>query len=167
MIEDLLDASRLQAGGLSPDKCDIYLPEIAARLAERFRTQTDRHTIVVDFPENFPVVMADENRISQVLSNLISNAIKYAPKGEICINGNVRPGQVIITVSDQGPGIDLADIPYIFGRFYRSEQAVRKTKGAGLGLYLAKAIVEAHGGRIWVDPQPGEGARICFSLPRP
>jgi PAS domain S-box-containing protein len=167
MIEDLLDASRLQAGGLTPDRCDIFLPELAAQLAERFRTQTERHTIVVDFPENFPVIMADENRISQVISNLLSNAIKYASRGEICISGTVRPEQVIVTVSDQGPGIDPADIPYIFGRFYRSEQAVRKTKGAGLGLYLAKAIVEAHGGRIWVDPQPGTGARICFSLPRP
>jgi len=167
MIEDLLDASRLQAGGLTPDRCDIFLPELAAQLAERFRTQTDRHSIVVDFPENFPVIMADENRISQVISNLLSNAIKYAPGGEICISGTVRPEQVIVTVSDQGPGIDPADIPYIFGRFYRSEQAVRKTKGAGLGLYLAKAIVEAHGGRIWVDPQLGTGARICFSLPRP
>jgi PAS domain S-box-containing protein len=167
MIEDLLDASRLQAGGLTPDRCDIFLPELAAQLAERFRTQTERHTILVDFPENFPVIMADENRISQVISNLLSNAIKYAPGGEICISGTVRPEQVIVMVSDQGPGIDPADIPYIFGRFYRSEQAVRKTKGAGLGLYLAKAIVEAHGGRIWVDPQPGAGARICFSLPRP
>jgi len=73
---------------------------------------------------------------------------------------------VIITVGDEGPGIDQADIPYIFDRFYRSDQAVRQTKGAGLGLYLAKAIVEAHGGRIWVDPQPDTGARICFSLPR-
>jgi PAS domain S-box-containing protein len=167
MIEDLLDASRLQAGGLVPDRCDILLPELATRLAERFQTQTDRHTILVEFPLNFPVIMADENRISQVISNLLSNAIKYAPDGEICISGQVRPDQVIVTVSDQGPGIDPADIPYIFDRFYRSEQAVRKTKGAGLGLYLAKSIVEAHGGRIWVDPQPGAGARICFSLPRP
>ena len=167
MIEDLLDASRLQAGGLIPDLSDISLPALATRLAERFRTQTDQHTIIVDFPENFPIILADENRISQVISNLLSNAIKYASQGEIRISGQVRPEQVIVTVSDQGPGIDPADIPYIFGRFYRSEQAVRKTKGAGLGLYLAKAIIEAHGGRIWVDPQAGSGARICFSLPRP
>jgi signal transduction histidine kinase len=120
----------------------------------------------VEFPEKFPIILADENRISQVISNLLSNAIKYSHQGEIRISGQVRPGQVIITVSDKGPGIDPADIPYIFDRFYRSDQAVRKTKGAGLGLYLAKAVIEAHGGRIWVDPQPGSGARICFSLPR-
>ncbi len=167
MIEDLLDASRFQAGGLIPNMADVSLPELADRLAKRFRTQTNHHTIVVDFPKNFPVILADENRISQVISNLLSNSIKYAADGEIRISGQSRPEQVIVTVSDHGPGIDPADIPYIFGRFYRSEQAVRKTKGAGLGLYLAKAIVEAHGGRIWVDPQPGSGARICFSLPRP
>jgi signal transduction histidine kinase len=167
MIEDLLDASRLQAGGLKPKLADISIPEIAERLAERFRTQTKHHTILVDFPDKFPIVLADENRISQVLSNLISNAIKYAPDGEIHIQGETRPEQVIITVSDEGPGIDPADIPYIFNRFYRSEKAVRKTKGAGLGLYLAKAIIESHGGRIWVDSRPGSGARVCFSLPRP
>jgi PAS domain S-box-containing protein len=166
MIEDLLDASRLQAGGLKPNLADISLPELAERLAERLRTQSSNHTIVVDFPKKFPVILADENRISQVIANLISNAIKYAPGGEIRIGGEVRPERVIVTVSDQGPGIDPADIPFIFDRFYRSDQAVRKTKGAGLGLYLAKAIVEAHGGRIWVDPRPGDGARVCFSLPR-
>lgn len=166
MIEDLLDASRLQAGGLTPNLSDISLPVLASRLAERFRTQSNRHTFVVDFPAKFPIILADENRISQVISNLVSNAIKYSPEGEIRISGQARSEQVIITVSDQGPGIDPADIPYIFDRFYRSDQAVRSTKGAGLGLYLAKAVVEAHGGRMWVDPQPGSGARICFSLPR-
>ncbi|KAF0107465.1 MAG: putative two-component sensor histidine kinase [Anaerolineaceae bacterium] len=166
MIEDLLDASRLQAGGLTPNLADVNLPALAERLAERFRTPDRRHTLVVDFPAKFPVILADENRVGQVLSNLISNALKYAPRGEVRIGGQVRPGQVIVTVSDEGPGIDPADIPYVFDRFYRSDQAVRKTKGAGLGLYLAKAIVEAHGGRIWLDPQPGSGARVCFSLPR-
>lgn len=166
MIEDLLDASRLQAGGLTLNRADVSLPALAERLAERFKTQTKVHSLVVDFPEKFPVILGDETRIEQVLSNLISNAIKYAPQGEIRIGGQVRPEQVIVTVSDEGPGIDARDMPHIFDRFYRAETAVRKTKGAGLGLFLARAIVEAHGGRIWVDPQPGSGARICFSLPR-
>ena len=166
MIEDLLDASRLQAGGLIPNLSEISIPSLVERLAERFRTQTDKHKIVVDFPKIFPFILSDEYRISQVISNLVSNAIKYSPGGEIRISGQVRQDQVIITVGDEGPGIDQADIPYIFDRFYRSDQAVRQTKGAGLGLYLAKAIIEAHGGRIWVDPQPDTGARICFSLPR-
>jgi PAS domain S-box-containing protein len=166
MIEDLLDASRLQAGGLNPNLTDVSLVVLSGRLAERFRTQSQLHTIVVDFPKNFPVILGDESRLSQLLSNLLSNAIKYSPKGEIRISGETRPGQVIVTISDQGPGIDAEDLPHIFDRFYRSDKAVRKTKGAGLGLFLAKAIVEAHGGRIWVDPKPGSGARICFSLPR-
>ncbi len=165
MIEDLLDASRLQAGGLTMVRTDFSLPALAQRLAERFQTQTKKHTLVVDFPAKFPVIMADETRIGQVLSNLISNAIKYSPKGEIRIGGDVRPEQIIVTVSDEGPGIDPHDMPHIFDRFYRADTAVRKTKGAGLGLYLARAIVEAHGGRIWLDPQHGSGARICFSLP--
>jgi signal transduction histidine kinase len=181
MIDDLLDASRLQAGGLSLNRADVSLPVLVERLAERFRTQSKKHTIVVDFPENCPVIVADENRLAQVLSNLISNAIKYSPEGgEIRISGQVLPEQVIVCVSDQGPGIDARDLPHIFDRFYRSTRAVKQTKGAGLGLYLARAIVEAHGGRIWADATPGSrpnqdggthpnassGARICFSLPR-
>jgi PAS domain S-box-containing protein len=166
MIEDLLDASRLQAGGLATSLADVNLPVLAKRLADRFRTQSQRHTISVEFPPKFPVILADENRLAQLISNLLSNAIKYAPDGEIRIAGETRPDQVIVTISDQGPGIDAADLPHIFDRFYRSDQAVRNTKGAGLGLFLAKAIVEAHGGRIWVDPRSGAGARICFSLPR-
>jgi signal transduction histidine kinase len=121
----------------------------------------------VDFPENFPSVMGDETRLEQVLTNLVSNGIKYSPQGgEIRISGQVRPTQVIICVSDQGPGVAPDDIPHIFDRFYRASIAKRTTKGAGLGLYLARAVIEAHGGRIWVDPQPDTGARICFSIPR-
>ncbi len=167
LIENLLDASRLQAGGLSLNQCDLAFQVFAEKIATRFRTQTDRHTILVDFPPEFPVVVADEDRLGQVLSNLLSNAIKYSPDGgEIKISGQVRPEQVVICVRDQGPGIAPGDIPHIFDRFYRADSASRTTKGAGLGLYLTRAIIEAHGGRIWVDPKPGDGARICFSLPR-
>ncbi len=167
LIEDLLDASRLQAGGLKINRSDVALATLAERIVERFRTQSSQHTFVVDIPEDFPVILADEERLAQVLSNLLSNAIKYSPDGgEIRVTGQVRPDQVILCVSDQGPGVAPEDIPHIFDRFYRSSSTARTTKGAGLGLYLSRAVVEAHGGRIWVDPRPGDGARICFSLPR-
>lgn len=166
MVDDLLDASRLQAGGLSLNRADVSLPMLSRRVAERFTTQSNKHTILAQFPENFPIILADETRIEQVLTNLVSNAMKYAPKGEIMIRGTVRPEQVVVCVSDEGPGIEAKDLPHIFDRFYRSTKAVKHTKGAGLGLYLARAIVESHGGRIWVDPKPDSGARICFSLPR-
>ncbi len=167
LIENLLDASRLQAGGIKLNLSDIAIPIFVESLAERFRTQTSRHSILTDFSDEFPVVLADEDRMGQVLSNLLSNAIKYSPDGgEIRISGQVRSDQVIICVQDDGPGIAAGDIPHIFDRFYRADEATRTTQGAGLGLYLTRAIVEAHSGRIWVDPRPGDGARICFSLPR-
>ena len=166
MIDDLLDASRLQAGGLSLNLADVALPSLASRVIERFAVQSSKHQLVADFPEKFPVILADETRIEQVLANLVSNSLKYAPQGEIKISGQVRPEQVIVCVSDQGAGIEAKDLPHIFDRFYRSTNAVKQTKGAGLGLYLARAIVEAHGGRIWADSSAGTGAKICFSLPR-
>jgi signal transduction histidine kinase len=166
MIDDLLDASRLQAGGLSLNHADVALPSLALRVSERFASQSPKHRIVTDFPASFPVILGDENRLEQVISNLVSNALKYASKGEIKISGDVRPEQVVICVSDEGPGIDAKDLPHIFDRFYRSTNAVKQTKGAGLGLYLARAIVESHGGRMWADASTDSGARICFSLPR-
>jgi PAS domain S-box-containing protein len=167
LIENLLDASRLQAGALSISLSDVAMDALCNRVAERFRTQTSGHTLIVEFPANFPVVMADEDRIAQVLQNLLSNAIKYSPPGsEIRISGQVRPQHIVVCVSDQGSGIAPDDIPHVFDRFFRASDTARKTKGAGLGLYLARAIIEAHQGRIWVDPRPGDGARICFSLPR-
>ena len=177
MIDDLLDASRLQAGGLSLNQADVSFPALASRVTEKFSAQAPKHKLVTDFPKNFPVIVGDETRLEQVLINLVSKALKYASKGEIKISGTARPEQVIVCVSDEGPGIDARDLPHIFDRFYRSTNAVKQTKGAGLGLYLARAIVEAHGGRIWADastlplvaaqrPKPDSGARICFSLPR-
>jgi len=167
LIDDLLDASRLQAGGMTLQRSDVALDQLAARLVERFRTQTARHEFVVEFPRDFPVVLADEERMTQVLSNLISNAVKYSPEGgRITLRGQVQPSEVIVSVADQGPGIPAQDAPRVFDRFFRSSAVSRRTKGAGLGLFLAKSVVEAHGGRIWIDPPAEPGARISFSLPR-
>jgi signal transduction histidine kinase len=151
---------------MSLKKSDISLEQLSKQMAERFQVQTNQHTILVDFPEDFPVVMADDIRIQQVLSNLISNAIKYSPNGEICISGQAQPNEVIVCVKDEGPGIATSDLPHIFDRFYRAPENSRTTQGAGLGLYLARAIVEAHNGRMWADPKAKTGARICFCLPR-
>jgi signal transduction histidine kinase len=166
LIENLLDASRLQAGGLALTRTDVDLTRIAERMAARFSVQSNKHTIRLNFPPNFPIIQANEERIEQVFSNLISNAIKYSPAGEIVIHGQVRPYFVVICVSDQGPGFAPSDIPYVFERFYRSPETARMTKGAGLGLFLSRSIIEAHGGKIWIDPHSDPGGHICFSLPR-
>lgn len=167
LIENLLDATRLQAGVLSINLADVALKPLIERIVEKFRTQTSQHTFVIDLPPDLPVIMADENRISQLISNLLSNAIKYSPEGgEIRVSGQERADYLVICVSDEGCGISPEDIPYVFDRFYRSDSAKRTTKGAGLGLYLARAVVEAHGGHIWVDPKTDRGTRICFSLPK-
>ena len=167
LIENLLDATRLQSGTLSLNRTDLTLKLTAERVVERFTIQAPNHRFVVDFPDDFPVILGDEDRLEQVLYNLFSNAVKYSPDGgEIHLSAQVRVEQVIVCVSDQGPGIAPGDIPYIFDRFYRAPEASKRTKGTGLGLFLSRAVVEAHGGRIWVDPMPDQGARICFSLPR-
>lgn len=167
LINDLLDASRLQAGVLELKHAEVALDDLARRMARRFETQTESHSFELDFPETFPTVPVDESRLMQVLGNLLSNAIKYSPEGgAVTIAGRAQSDHVVICVQDEGPGIALEDVPRIFNLFYRSNQAARKTKGAGLGLYLAKAVVEAHGGKIWVDDHLQDGARICFSLPK-
>jgi len=166
LIENLLDATRLQAGAFELKRSEISLHYVAERMASRFRVQTQDHHIINDISLQFPVVLADEARIEQVFYNLISNAIKYSPNGEIRIQGTIRPQEVVICVTDQGPGIAPSDLPFVFERFYRSPDTSRNAKGTGLGLFLSRAIIEAHGGHMWVDPANEKGARICFSLPR-
>jgi signal transduction histidine kinase len=167
LIDDLLEASRLQSGTPSLSLSDVDLAEIARELAERFRTQSIHHTFEVTLPKEFPIVRADEERLTQVVSNLLSNAIKYASAGGVVqIQGRVAPNEVILCVQDGGPGISPADRTRVFERFFRSAETAQTTQGVGLGLFLAKAVVEAHGGRIWVDEKVERGARICFSIPR-
>ena len=168
LIENLLDASRLQAGGLKLNLAEVPLDRLAARLVEKFQTQSDKHTLSAEFPPDFPLVLGDEARLTQVLSNLLSNAIKYSPNGgRVIVRGVVSPNQVTISVSDEGPGIVAADLPHVFQRFYRADSDLTKrVKGTGLGLYLAKAVVEAHGGRIWAESTPGQGTTFLFTLPR-
>ncbi len=166
LIENLLEATRLQADGLSIKRADCSLTNLIERIARKFKTQTKDHQIKVDLPAEFPVILCDERRLEQVISNLISNSIKYSPQGEILISGQVRSDMVIICVHDEGPGIAPEDLPHVFDRFYRGSETAKHSKGAGLGLYLTKAIIESHGGKIWIDQGRMKGTHLCFSLPR-
>jgi PAS domain S-box-containing protein len=168
MIDNLLDASRLQAGSLRMTVSEVSLDRLAARLVEKFRSQAPQHKLVVDFPSNFPIIIGDEARLTQVLSNLLSNAIKYSPGGgTISVRGSAAPSQVTVSVEDEGPGIAQADLPHVFDRFYRANsELTKRVKGTGLGLYLARAVVDAHGGRIWVESNGIRGSTFSFALPR-
>ena len=163
----MLDASRIQAGAFKIERSELCLPQLAERVAENFRLQTDKHHLVTDFPEDYPDVMGDEERLRQVLNNLISNAIKYSPQGgEIRIGGWADRESATVYVADQGIGIPIEEQANIFQRFYRVDSSLRRsTQGTGLGMFLSKSIVDAHGGRIWLRSEPGKGTTVFFALP--
>ena len=167
LINNLLDASRIQAGGFKLEQGDVSLPKLTASVVESFRPQTDRHQFVLDFPPDFPCISGDEERLRQVFNNLVSNAIKYAPQGgEIRLGGWADDVTVTAYVADQGIGIPQTEQGKLFQRFYRVDSSLRRsTQGAGLGLFLCRAIVEAHGGRIWLRSEPGKGTTVFFTLP--
>jgi PAS domain S-box-containing protein len=168
LIENLLTASKLQAHQNLPLNMDddVRLDLIAEQAVERFSTQSRNHHFMLNFPENFPTVQGDSVRLRQVLDNLINNAIKYSPDGgEIEVGGYASDRTVSMYVRDQGVGITEADQERIFDRFYRVDGALsRKTQGTGLGLYLSKAIIEAHGGTMRVESEPGKGSTFTFTL---
>jgi PAS domain S-box-containing protein len=169
LVDDLLDASRLQVEGLPfNDVEEVQLGEIVKDVFERYRPRTDRHVLVADFPPDFPSVKGDPRRLEQVIDNLVSNAIKYSPRGgKVCVSGSATPVEVRLAVSDSGVGIPLEDQERIFDRFYRVEgPETRAVSGTGLGLYLTRAIVRAHGGTIWVESALGRGSSFYFTLPR-
>lgn len=170
LIQNLLTASKLQAQReLTLDiSDDVALDQLAARVVERFLNQTNQHEFRVSFPDDFPLIEGDESRLRQVLDNLVSNAIKYSPAGGLIeISGAYDAQTVTITVTDQGVGLSERDRERVFDRFFRVDSKLsRRTQGTGLGLYLAKAIVNAHGGVIGVDSVPGEGSAFRFTLPQ-
>lgn len=169
LIENLLAASKLQAEGMRLTQIgDVQLETVARRSVERLQTQTTRHTLKLDFPAGFPIIQGDETRLRQVFDNLIGNAIKYSPDGgTITIRGTFDDQSVSVAISDQGVGLSPSDQARIFERFYRVDDALsRKTQGTGLGLYLARAVIEAHEGTISASGEPGQGSVFRFTIPR-
>jgi signal transduction histidine kinase len=167
LIDNLLDASRIQAGMFKLELSEVDLAPLAAKAVDGFRVQTDKHHFDLGFPADLPTVLADEARVRQVLDNLLSNAIKYSPNGGLIRVGAWQDGTgVTVYVADQGIGIPADEQGRLFDSFYRVDSGLRRqTKGTGLGLYLCKAIVEAHDGRIWVRSELGKGTTVLFVLP--
>jgi PAS domain S-box-containing protein len=169
LIENLLAVSKMQVEGMRITAVDdVHLDQIAQRSIDRFKTQTTIHTLRANFPEKFPCIVGDAVRLRQVIDNLVNNAIKYSPKGgEIRISGTYDDHSVTVAVSDPGIGIPADEQDRIFDRFYRVDDTLtRSTQGTGLGLFLARAVVEAHHGVITVESQPGKGSTFRLTLPR-
>ncbi len=168
LITNLLEASRLQAGGFKLKPTVLDLVDLAKTAVENLQATTAKHTLSLHFPPHFPHIYGDFDRLREVFTNLIGNAIKYSPDGgHIQVGGqSVDQNTVRLYVKDEGIGIPPADQERIFDRFYRVDNRLaRQTPGTGLGLFLVKAVIEAHGGRVWVDSQVGQGSTFWFELP--
>ncbi|MPZ73186.1 MAG: PAS domain-containing protein [Nitriliruptorales bacterium] len=162
LLGELLDVSRIDAGRLQLRRQMVDVRVIAERVADRLSTAGEHHDIQVGFSSDFPHLYADPDKIEQVLTNLTENALKYGA-GRTTIRGWCDDERATVVVSDEGGGIPQQYLGQIFTKFFR--RAGERRTGTGLGLYITKGIIEAHGGRIWATSMPGEGANMHFTLP--
>lgn len=169
LTNDLLKLSQIEADQMELEFSSIPVCGLIAGCVEtaRFRAGEKQLTLKIDCPEGIPHGLGDSSAISEVLQNLLDNAIQYTPSGrETIVRARYKTGKIIVTVSDTGIGIPQAEQARIFERFYRVDGArSREAGGTGLGLAIAKHIVEAHGGRIWVESEVGRGSDFHFSIP--
>jgi len=166
LVDNLLDLSRIEGGRLRPQKAWHDLSGLVEEVLDRLKPITARHRVTVEIPDDLPPLLLDYVEIAQVLSNLIENAAKYTPSGtEIAIRGSRADGEVVVEVADRGPGLPPEALERVFERFYRLDGQGVQSGGTGLGLAVAKGLVEAHGGRIRAENRPDGGARFVFTLP--
>jgi len=169
LVNDLLDVSRLESGRflLNPEPLDPA--DLVRRVQGSLQPLAEAKALRVrlEMPARLPLILVDPHRLEQVLTNLLSNAIKFTPEGgEVTVAVAEEGGKLRFAVTDTGIGIPAQDMERVFGRFYRSAESIRRAiGGTGLGLYIAKNIVESHGGEIGLESQEGQGTRVWFSLP--
>ncbi|RKH69786.1 PAS domain S-box protein [Corallococcus aberystwythensis] len=166
LIQDLLDVARMEGGALSVEREPLEVAPLAQEAVEQHRALAEAKSLrlVAHVPRDLPCVLADRERVLQILANLLGNAFKFTPEGG-CITLRVQPegGQVRFRVSDTGPGIPEEDLPRVFERFWQS--GPKRKEGAGLGLAIVKGLVAAHGGQVGVESTPGAGSTFSFTLP--
>jgi hypothetical protein len=167
LLGNLLELSRAQADRLLLYTEAVSIQKVVAETVNKLKRQSSTHRFVIDIPKELPLIHADPLRLERILYNLLENAVKYSPHGgEIRISARLEKEHAVIGISDQGIGISLDDQAKLFGPFQRLERAgLALVKGAGLGLLVCRRLVEAHGGRIWVESEPGRGSTFFFTLP--
>jgi signal transduction histidine kinase len=168
-IDDLLDVSAVESGRMTVRKKVMSMKEVIQRVVANLQSLAREQgvTIEAELPTPLPEVIGDERRLEQVVSNLVYNAIKFsAEKSCVMVRAGVEDAKLQVQVIDQGIGIPTTALPHLFEKFYQVNGSTTRTRGgAGLGLYIAKQIVEAHGGQIWVESKVGEGSTFSFTLP--
>lgn len=170
LVNDLQELSRVEAGAFKLDCRLLVIAELIQQITAHLRPQFEEKsvTLSLNLPANLPPVLADRDRLSQVLLNLVGNALQYTPPGEtVSISTGIENQELLVTISDTGIGIPAEHLPHLFNRFYRVDKSrSRAGGGSGIGLTIAKHLVEAHGGRIWVSSKgEGQGSTFSFSLP--
>lgn len=167
LIQDLLDVSKLESGRMAVQPRVVSMAELVADSIDVLRPSAEQAGVVIStsFPDRLPDVDVDPARITQVLANLISNGIKYSPHGgEVRVSAVADEDVVRVSIEDNGVGIAAAELPRVFDRFWQSKRTNRS--GAGLGLTIARGLVRAHGGRIWIESTVGTGTTVHFTVPR-
>jgi len=169
LVDDLQELALADAGQLRIEREPVDLAAVIERTATESgpRAQRESISVAVDVPSDLPVLSADPQRISQVLGNLLDNAIRHSQEGgSITIRASRKEDAVQVDVMDRGTGLSPEELSLVFERFYRGDKArARATGGAGLGLAIVKQLVEAHGGRVWAESTEGQGATFSFTLP--
>lgn len=166
LIRDLLDITRIESGRLVIDPEEAAVDDIVADALEECRplARAKNVRLEVQVEDALPSLMVDRARLSQVFSNVLGNAVKFTPEqGEVRLDVSRRDEEVHFVVRDSGPGIPPDHLPYLFNRYWQALET--QSLGTGLGLFIAKGIVEAHGGRIWAESELGDGASFTFTLP--
>lgn len=170
LVDDLLDVSRIEVGKFRMNFDDVDLEDVIQRAEETIRPLAAKADVAVkvQIPPHLPMIEGDAQRIGQVLDNLLSNAVKFSHAGGcVCVGVEEEDVALCVTVRDEGIGIPQEDISHLFSRFYRASNAEpNRRSGTGLGLYIARAIVEGHGGHIQAESSPGQGTTLRFWLPK-
>jgi PAS domain S-box-containing protein len=166
LITDMLDLDRLEAGKMKLQMIPMDLNAVVEGVAVRSSVVSSNHQIRTELGANVPMVLGDSDRLVQVITNLVSNAIKYSPEGgEVLISTLFAKGGVDVSIRDHGVGIPADFIDRLFGRFERYEKSPSKVIGTGLGLAIARQIIEMHSGKIWVESAEGSGSVFHFTIP--